>query len=305
MLLMAALIWGIAFVAQKASSVIPPFALGASRTAIAVPVIALAVVLFDKTSKNGRKLFSFSKGKKPIDITKRELIGGVICGVLLFVATSLQQFGLHDGTDAGKAAFITALYVIIVPIMSLFLRKSSPVNAWIAVIIAVFGFYLLCVKADFSVEASDITVFLCTFAFAAQIIAVDMLLPTCDGVRISLIQFATVAILSAICAFIFEGAEAFAPVLDCLPQILYLGIFSSGAAYTLQILGQKGTHPAVASVILSLESVFGALSGAIFLKETMSGREYFGCALVFLAVLLSQLDIGSFLRNRSRANDQP
>lgn len=304
MLLAAALIWGIAFVAQKAASAMTPFALGASRTAIAVPVIALAVILFDKTSKNGRSLFSLRRGKPFVDVTRRELVGGLICGGLLFIATSLQQFGLSDGTDAGKAAFITALYVIIVPIMSLLLRKNSPINAWCAVVIAVIGFYLLCVKSDFSIAPSDLTVFLCTFAFAAQIIAVDILLPTCDGVRISLIQFATVAILSTICTFIFEGAEAFAPIVDCLPEILYLGVLSSGAAYTLQILGQKNTHPAVASVLLSLESVFGALSGAIFLHETMTAREYIGCAVVFLAVVLSQLDVKAMLdRKKSSLSD--
>jgi drug/metabolite transporter (DMT)-like permease len=174
--------------------------------------------------------------------------------------------------------------------MSLLLRKNSPINAWGAVVIAVIGFYLLCVKSDFSIAPSDLTVFLCTFAFAAQIIAVDILLPTCDGVRISLIQFATVTVLSLVCSLAFEGADSFAPILTCIPEILFLGIGSSGIAYTLQIIGQKDTHPAVASVILSLESVFGALAGAIVLKEVMSPREYVGCAVVFFAVILSQTD---------------
>ena len=295
LLFFAALIWGFAFVAQKAASEIPPFALGATRTSIAVPVITIAVIFFDKMSGSGRKLFSVNEGKFRIGITKVELFGGIICGCLLFIATSLQQIGLHSGTDAGKAAFITALYVVIVPILGLLLRRPSPINAWISVAIAVVGFYLLCVKNDFSVAASDITIFLCTFAFAAQIIAVDLLLPRADGCRLSLIQFATVAILSGSAALIFEGASAFSAVGICLPQILYLGILSSGVAYTLQILGQKRTHPAVASVILSLESVFGALAGALVLKETMAPREYLGCIIVFAAVILSQLDIRSLI----------
>lgn len=302
LLLIAALIWGFAFVAQKAASEMPPFALGATRTAIAVPVIMIAVLFFDKTSNNGRKLFSLSDKGFRIDVNRTELFGGMLCGTFLFIATSLQQIGLHDGTDAGKAAFITALYVVIVPLLGLALRRPSPINAWISVAIAVTGFYLLCVKNDFSIEASDLTILFCTVAFAAQIIAVDILLPRADGCRLSLIQFATVSVLSCVTAFIFEGPSSFATARFCIPEMLYLGILSSGVAYTLQILGQKRTHPAVASVILSLESVFGALAGAVVLKEVMSMREYIGCVIVFAAVILSQLDLGQLFAKKERAD---
>ena len=302
LLLIAALIWGFAFVAQKAASEIPPFALGATRTAIAVPVIALVVIFFDKASKNGRKLFSVAQGKFHIDVNRAELFGGLVCGAFLFTAISLQQAGLHDGTDAGKAAFISALYVVIVPLLALVIRRPSPITAWISIAIAMVGFYLLCVKNDFSIELSDITILLCTLAFAAQIIAVDIFLPKADGCRLSLIQFSTVSLLSAIAALIFEGASAFSGVVLCLPEVLYLGILSSGIAYTLQILGQKHTHPAIASAVLSLESVFGAIAGAMVLNEKMSAREYVGCAVVFAAVILSQLDLKAIFGEKKEKN---
>ena len=291
LLLITALIWGFGFVAQKAAFEIPPFTLGATRTAIAVPAIALVVIFFDKASKNGRKLFSVAQGKFHIDVNRAELFGGMVCGVFLFTGISLQQFGLHDGTDAGKAAFISALYVVIVPLIALLIRRPSPITAWISIAIAMVGFYLLCVKNDFSIEPSDLIIFLSTLAFATQIVSVDILLPKADGCRLSLIQFSTVSLLSTICALIFEGASAFSNVALCLPEVLYLGILSSGIAYTLQILGQKRTHPAIASAVLSLESVVGAIAGAIVLHEAMSLREYVGCAVVFAAVILSQLDL--------------
>lgn len=303
LLLITALIWGSAFVAQKAASEITPFALSGARGAIAVLAIIPIVILFDRVSKNGRRFFSFKKGEKFIDINGYELAGGVICGILLFVATALQQSGIHTGTDAGKAAFITALYVVIVPVFGLFLKRPSPLNAWISVGIAVVGFYLLCIKENFSVESSDMLILLCTFAFAAQILAVDIFLPKADGVRLSLIQFATVAILGTVFAFIFEGGAPFSPISECIPQLLFLGIGSSGIAYTLQIVGQKGTHPAVASIILSLESVFGALAGAVILQEKMSLREYVGCAVVFVAVILSELDFGTLFKKKNLSNE--
>ena len=295
LLFAAAVIWGFAFVAQKAASAMPPFALGASRSAIAVLALTPAVILFDRLSKNGRHLFTKARGASAIGITKRELTGGVICGVLLFGASTLQQTGI-SGTDAGKTAFITALYVLIVPILELIMRRKSPPRAWVGVGIAVIGFYLLCIKSDFTIESSDLLVALCAVMFAAQIIAVDAFLPTCDGVRLSLIQFASVAIISAVCSLVFEGASAFSSIVSCIPEILFLGICSSGIAYTLQILGQNGTHPSVASIILSMESVFGALAAAIVLGERMSVKEYVGCGVVFLAVLVAQIDLSSLLK---------
>ena len=283
----AAIIWGFAFVAQKAATSIPAFTLVFSRSVIAVIALIFITVIFDKASKNGRKLFDF-KGKK-IGIKKKELISGAICGAFLFTASALQQVGITE-TDAGKASFITALYVVIVPIYALLFGKKSPLNAWIGIAFAVVGFYLLCIKDGFTVASSDIMVVLCAFVFAMQIIAIDILLPGCDGIRLSLIQFVTTAILSLIAALIFDPPFDFGAIYAVLPELLFLGIGSSGIAYTCQIIGQKNSEPAVASIILSLESVFGALFSAIVLSERMMPKEYVGCILVLVAVIISQID---------------
>ena len=287
-LFIASIIWGFSFVAQKATTIVPTFTLLFSRNIVAVAALLPAVIVFDKLSKNGRRLISFKERR--IGITKREALGGTLCGIVLFIACALQQTGMGE-TDAGKASFITALYVVIVPIYALFLGKKSPLNAWFGIGIAVIGFYLLCIKDGFTISPSDMLVFLCAFAFAMQIVMVDILLPTCDGVRISLIQFTVVSILSLIAALIFESPLSLDLLLEVIPEILFLGIGSSGIAYTLQIVGQKNTEPAIASIILSLESVFGAVFSALFLAERMSLKEYAGCAVVLIAVIISQIDI--------------
>ena len=297
LLLTAAILWGFSFVAQKATTIVPTFTLLFSRSIVAVCFLAPAVVIFDRLSKNGRKLVSIKERK--IGITKRELVGGAICGAFLFAASALQQAGIAN-TDAGKTSFITALYVVIVPIYALIIGRKSPLNAWIGIGIAVIGFYLLCIKDDFTVAPSDLLVFACAFAFAMQIMTVDILLPTCDGVRLSLVQFSAVTVFSLIAALLFEVPFVWSEILEVLPQILFLGIGSSGIAYTLQIVGQKNSEPAVASILLSLESVFGALFSAMFLSERMSAKEYVGCAVVLLAVLISEIDIKA-LWQKSRA----
>ena len=302
-LLAAALIWGFAFVAQKAASSVPAFTLLLSRSIIAIIALIPITIIFDKLHKDGRKLFG-TKGK-PIDISKKELIGGIICGVFLFAASALQQFGITD-TDAGKTSFITALYVVIVPIYALLFRKKSPINAWIGVAIAVVGFYLLCIKDGFTIAPSDILVVLCAFVFAMQIMAIDTVISDCDGIRLSLVQFATVTVLSLIFALIFDPPIDFAAIVDVLPEIIFLGIGSSGIAYTCQIIGQKNSEPAVASIILSLESVFGAIFSAIVLSERMQPKEYIGCAAVLIAVIISQLDfkqIASKINTKKQAHN--
>lgn len=288
LLFAAALIWGFAFVAQKAATAVPPFTICASRGIIAVIALSVIIVVFDKIGGGKRSLFS----KKGIDLSRKELIGGAVCGTLLFIATALQQTGLAD-TDAGKASFITALYVVIVPIFGMLIHRPAPINALIGVFIAILGFYLICIKKGVGIAPSDLLITLCAFCFAAQIIAIDISVEGSDGIRLSLVQFATMTVLSFIFSLVFEGIGAYASVLDCIPEILYLGIGSSGIAYTLQILGQKHTHPAVASIILSMESVFGAIASAIVLGERMITREYLGCAVVLAAVIISQLDLSS------------
>ncbi len=288
------MLWGFAFSAQKAAADVPPFTLGALRSIIAVLFLIAVIPLLDKFTRNGRSLLN---EKKRPDITRAELLGGAVAGVILAVASAFQQTGLGEGTDAGKAAFITALYVVIVPIISLVFGKRPPVNVYVSVVIAVIGFYFLCIKPGTTLVTSDLLVLICALIFALHIIAIDRLSPGCDGVRMSLIQFATAFIINTALALIFELPVNTALLADRLPSILYLAIGSSGIAYTLQIIGQKNVDPTVASILLSLESVFGVLGAALFLGERMSLREYFGCAIVFMAVILSQLDFKEILAN--------
>jgi len=295
MMLFAAAIWGFAFSAQKAASHIPPFTLNTARSLLAAVFLFLLIFILDKLLKNGRRLIS----KRGLDFNRTELVGGAICGVILSLASLLQQSGIGSGTDAGKAAFITALYVVLVPVFSLVFGKRAPMNAWISVGIAVVGFYLLCIKGDLSLEFSDTLVLLCALVFTLHILAIDKFSPKCDGVRMSCIQFAVATVLNLLCALIFEPPIDPAAIGSAAWSILMLGIGSSGIAYTLQIVGQRGVNPAVASVILSLESVFGVIGSAFLLGEKMTEREYAGCAIVFIAVILSQLDFNS-LKNTKR-----
>lgn len=295
MFLVAAMLWGFAFSAQKAAEELPAFTVGASRNIVATIFLLLTIPLLDKLTQNGRKLIS---KKRPLDFTKVEIIGGIACGTVLTAASAFQQIGLSDGTDAGKAAFITALYVLIVPIFYRLLGKKSPLTVWISVGVAIVGFYLLCIKSDFTIAPSDGLVLICALIFALHIITIDRFSPSCDGVRMSCIQFFTSFILNTVLALIFEWPINAPLIGECMLSILYLGICSSGIAYTLQIVGQKNVNPAVASVILSLESVFGVVGGAIFMGETMSTREYIGCVIVFLAVVLSQIDLVAIIKSK-------
>lgn len=292
-LFLAALIWGLAFSAQKAASNVPPFALTAARSIIAAIVLLPIAHVFDRLSKNGRRILS-RRGVP--DFTKAELIGGTCCGVVLAAAAALQQMGISD-TDAGKAAFITTLYVLIVPLLGLFLRQRSPLHVWISVVIAAIGFYFLCVSETFTVAPSDLLILLCALVFAIHILVIDRFAPKCDGIRMSCIQFFVAALVTFFISLIFEPRGAFAHISESILPILYLGIGSSGVGYTAQILGQKYTHPAVASVLLSLESVFGVLGAWIFFGEQLSPREYAGCLIVFIAVVLSQLDLSALKKH--------
>lgn len=287
LLFAAAVIWGFAFAAQDAASDMGAFTLGFARSIVAAIFLVGVVMLFDKLLCTNRKLFS----KKGIDINKTELISGVIIGIVLVVASAFQQLGINAGTDGGKAAFITALYVVLVPVYALALKKNAPVNVWISIAIAVVGFYFLCIKDDLTISISDLLVIGASMIFPIHILTIDHFSPKCDGIRMSLVQFLTATILNLIIALIAEGPSEFSSIIPNLMPLLYLGIGSSGIAYTMQILGQNGVNPAVASIILSLESVFGVIGTALFLGKTLTLREYFGCAIVLIAVVLSQIDI--------------
>ena len=296
--LVATVIWGFAFVWQKEASIIPAFTVGAMRSIFATVFLLAIIPLTDRITNNQRRLFS---KKTFLDFNRAELIGGGVLGVILTAATAFQQIGLED-TDAGKAAFITALYVVIVPIFSAILGKKPQINSIVCVIIAVVGFYFLCIKPGVGVEPSDLLVLVCALIFACHIIAVDRLSVGADGTRMSCVQFATATILNGILALIFDTRPNPSAMMEALPSLLLLGILSSGIAYTLQIIGQKQIEPTMSSIMLSLEAVFGTIGGAIVLKERMLVREYIGCAIVFVAVIISQVDVISLIKSRKRAN---
>lgn len=294
-LLAAAMIWGFAFAAQDAASEVGAFTLGFSRSIIAGVFLIAVVMILDRITKNGRVLFS----KRGVDINRDEMIGGVICGVILAAASAFQQIGINAGTDGGKAAFITALYVVLVPIYALALKKKAPINVWVSIVIAMVGFYLLCIKENLTMAPSDILVVIAAVIFPIHILTIDHFSPRCDGVRMSMVQFFVAAIVNLIIALIAESPLDFPLVADNILPILFLGIGSSGVAYTLQIIGQKGVNPAVASIILSLESVFGVIGTALFLGQTLSLREYIGCAVVLAAVVLSQIDLTAIKKTKT------
>ncbi len=302
MLLLAAMIWGFAFSAQKSAETVPPFTLGAARSLIAGIFLLLLIPPLDKLRHTGRHLIS---RRSVFDFNRYELIGGAICGTVLATATFFQQLGMASGADAGKASFITALYVVIVPIYALVLKRRAPVNVWISIVIAVVGFYFLCIKSDFSIETPDLIVCACSLIFPIHILAIDYFSVKCDGVRMSCIQFFAGTAVNALLALLTETPVNFANVWQNFMPILFLGIMSSGVAYTLQILGQRDVNPAAAAIIMSLESVFGVIGAALVLGERMTAREYIGAVIVFVAVLLSQLDIDAIkksMKNKKNAN---
>ena len=290
----AAIIWGFAFAAQDAASDVGAFTLGYARSIVAGIFLICVVMAFDKLFATGRRLFS----KNGIDLNKTEIVGGVIIGVVLVVASAFQQIGINSGTDGGKAAFITALYVILVPIYALALKKNATLNVWISIGIAVIGFYLLCIKEDLTIAPSDLLVIAASMIFPIHILTIDHFSPKCDGIRMSMVQFFTAAVLNFIIAIFAEGIGEFSSIAPNLLPILFLGIGSSGIAYTLQIIGQKDVPPAAASIILSLESVFGVIGTALFLGQTLTPREYLGCAIVFVAVILSQVDVIAIVKKK-------
>lgn len=284
-LLLAAFIWGTSFVAQsEGMKYIEPFTYNALRTIIGgivlVPVIA-GFRIFDKRNQSEKK-YSL----------KYTIIGGLVCGSVLCVASSLQQFGIVY-TTAGKSGFITALYVIIVPFFQLILgRKPRPI-VWLCVLGAIAGFYLLCIKENFTVGIGDLLTLICAFGFAAHIICIDRFLERgANGVEMACVQFFTAGLIMLVCMFIFEHPQI-DKILEAKYTILYTGVLSSGVAYTLQIIGQCYAEPTIATLIMSLESVFAVLSGWVVLGEVLTLREFIGCCLVFAAVVFSQIKLPS------------
>lgn len=283
--ILAAFIWGTAFVAQDlCADSIGAFAFNATRYFIAVLALLVVILISDKLKKNKPTLTAQEKKAA----NKQLWLGGLCCGAALAIASNFQQAGLVAGTDAGKAGFITALYVVLVPVFGLFFKRKVSFPTWIAVVLSVVALYLLCIKGDFSLAPGDLLVLVCAVCFAVHILVIDHFTAYCDGVKLSCLQFLFAGIISTICMFIFEDAD-FAAILSCALPLLYVGIFSCGVGYTLQILAQKDSNPTVVTILLSLESVFAVIAGAIILKQQMTVREYIGCAIMFAAVILAQI----------------
>ena len=215
------------------------------------------------------------------------VVGGLLCGALLFVASSLQQIGIKY-TSAGKAGFITSCYIVIVPLIGIFMKKTSGWKIWAAVVLALAGLYCLCITDGFTVGKGDIFIFLCAMAFSAHILVIDYFSPRVNGVVLSCIQFFVCGVASLPCMFVFETPDMAAIISAWMP-ILYAGVLSCGVAYTLQIIGQRNVNPTIASLILSLESCFSVLAGWVILHEKLSIKESLGCVLMFVAIILAQL----------------
>lgn len=286
LLLMTAIIWGSAFIAQsKGADVIGPFTFNTVRYALAVVALLPVIYIFSR-KRNSENTVDQDIPKA--NGTKTLIIGGIATGIVLFTASSLQQYAMAF-TTAAKAGFITTLYVILVPIVGIFLKKKIRPIIWFCALLAVIGLYLLSIKpGTFSISRGDFFVLLCALAFTGHILIIDYFSPKTDGVKLSCIQFAVVSIASFV-AMMMTETFVLSEVLDAIIPLLYTGVLSSSVGYTCQIIAQKKADPVISSLILSLESVFAAIFGALILHESMSGREITGCAIMFVAIIIAQL----------------
>lgn len=310
LLLLTAVIWGVAFVAQSVGmDYVGGFTFNCVRSIIGGAVLIPCIFFLDRWKARdakrrdavtvpgessvagmiteGKKSAAGAAAEEKKAQNKTLLIGGICCGVALCIASNLQQFGIKY-TTVGKAGFITAMYIIIVPVIGIFLKKTTGLRIWISVLLAVGGLYLLCMTEGFSIAFGDLLVLLCAVMFSVHILIIDYFSPKVDGVRMSCIQFFVSGILSGVAMLIFEQPDLGA-ILQAWMPILYAGVMSCGVAYTLQIVGQKDMDPTIASLILSLESVVSVLAGWVILGQKLSSKELFGCVLMFAAIILAQL----------------
>lgn len=280
MLVLTAFIWGTAFVAQSVGmDHLGPFTFNGVRNFIGCAALLPCIAFLNKIQ---------GENKEEVSGTRKDLIvGGIACGLFLFAASSLQQIGIQY-TTTGKAGFITAFYIVLVPVLGIFLHNKTGWKVWIAVVLSIIGLYFLCITEKLSIGKGDVLIFLCALIFACHILVIDYFSPKVDGVKMSCIQFLVCGIASLIPMFVFETPTVGA-VIESMGPLLYAGVLSSGVAYTLQIIGQKNVNPAIASLILSLESCFAVLAGWLVLGQKLSVRESVGCILMFLAIILAQL----------------
>jgi drug/metabolite transporter (DMT)-like permease len=274
----AAFVWGMAFSAQEiCSEHLGAFSTNAIRNLLAG--VALIPVVLSFRSKQNKKAPFFSK-----DL----LIGSSLCGLIMCAALTLQQSGMSLGTDSGKAGFLTAMYVVIVPLLEIFLGKKAPGRIWFCVALAIIGLYLLSVKETYTIDPGDILLIINAFLFAVHILVVSHFTKTCEPVSLACFQFLFASLFSFLGMIVTLDFD-FSGLSGCWQQLVYLGVISSAVGFTLQIIAQKGANPTLVTLLLCLESVFAAIGGAVFLGQVMSMREYLGCAIMFAAVIISQL----------------
>ena len=283
LLLLASIIWGIAFVAQSVGmDYMGPLTFNAARFLVG------GVVLLPFALKSESRKWKQADREERKKQFKTTLIGGLCCGVAICTASTFQQIGMLH-TSVGKAGFITALYIVLVPIFGLFLRKIPKKKVWLCAILATVGLYFLCINETLTLNYGDVLMFCCAMVFTVHIMVIDHFSPKANGVSLSCIQFLFSGIVSLILAFIFETPQISGVMAGIVP-VLYAGVMSCGVAYTLQIIGQKHVEPSIASLILSLESVVSVLAGWLILHEILSKKEIFGCVLMFIAVLIVEID---------------
>ena len=288
-LLLAAVIWGLSFVFQQtAGEKIQTFTFNGIRCIMGGLVLVPPALIRGRSRKK--------KGTETGD-RKKLFKAGTLCGLALFVGLNLQQQAFRY-TMAGKVGFVTALYMLLVPLFAIFIGKRAGVRVWIAILMGTFGLYLLCITSSFTIGKGELLALACAVFFALHILITDHYASTVDNISMSIIQFLVAGVLSSICMLIFDTPQ-FSAIKEAMPQILYTGIMSSGVAFTLQIVGQKHTEPAISSLLLCLESVFSALFGWIILSQRLSPRELTGCAIMFVAILIAQIPINELIKKRS------
>ena len=289
LLILTAFIWGTAFVGQRQGMEhMGPITFNACRMALAA--LTIGTVSFVLRKRDAQKRQDMSDQSRR-EYRKNTVIGGICCGFFLTIAALFQQMGMVY-TTAGKGGFITAMYILLVPVINwiLFKRKSRPL-VWIAVLMGIAGIYLLCVTEGLTLEKGDALVMVCPFFFAGHILCCDYFVQRANPVELSAIQFFTVTVLSTIMAFIVEN-PTWQQVAEAVVPIVWLGVLSGGIGYTFQIIAQQYTDPTVASLLMSLEAVFAVLAGTVLLGERMSARELFGAAIMFAAIILAQIPAG-------------
>ncbi len=294
LLLIGSFIWGTTFVAQSmGTNHLNAFSFNCIRNVIGVfaliPVLLWQICTETKNMNcvQNKNYIVFAQNIKSI-FTKDLFLGGLSCGTALCLASYFQQVGIETST-VGKSAFITTLYIVLVPLLGLFFKKKLPLQIWCGVILAMIGLYLLCMKDEaFVLTTGDVYLLLCAFFFTLQITAVDYFAPKVNCIALSMMQFLVTAIESGI-GMLFTELPTLENIYGAMIPLLYAGVLSSGIAYTFQIIGQKHLAPAIASLLMSLESVFATLAGWIILKEYLSTKELIGCGLVFAAVILTQI----------------